>query len=232
MDGKIEASAFDKFPLPANVPKRASVVIYPGAYAKMAALIQSFSTEVGWHGFCHRDPGCANRFILEDIVVYPQTVTGTAISTDEARHGDWLDSFDDESFHKLRFHGHSHVNMGVFSSATDDDLQRDLTNMLRQDDFYLFFIMNKRMEVFARLYDNKFGIVWETGDLDISIADETVDLPTFLSEAKAIVKEAPVAVAGAKHQAKAGGCLFDAYDQPYGYWDKDGNWVTWEGSAK
>lgn len=240
LDGKMDPNLFAKLPLPPDAPKRASVVIHPGAYAKMVALIQKFSTEIGWHGLCYRNPECDTQFIIEDIVVYPQNVTGTSISTDETRQGDWLDSFDDATFRKIRFHGHSHVNMSVFSSGTDDDLQRDLTNMLRGDDFYLFFIMNKKMEIFARLYDNKYGVVWETNDIDISIDDNTVDIPAFLEESKALVKEVPAAIVhyngipNTTHGCGTEGQLrfsqpaedFGYDDTPYGYYDKSGKWVS------
>lgn len=232
LDGKLDMKLFSKLPLPDSAPKRTSVIVHPVAFAKMVSLIKAFTTEVGWQGFCTRDPECDTRFILEDIVVYPQLVTGTNITTDELRQGDWLDSFDDETFRKIRFHGHSHVNMAVFSSTTDDDLQRDLTNMLRQDDFYLFFIMNKRMELFARLYDNKYGVVWETEDLDISISDGTANLPAFVAAAKEMVKPAPVAPVGTAGAFKHGtegahlGSRFSDDDLPYGYYDKAGKWVS------
>lgn len=239
LDGRLGMALFSKLPLPANAPKRANVIVHPVAFAKMISLIKEFNTEIGWQGFCTRDPQCDTRFILEDIVVYPQVVTGTNITTDETRQGEWLDSFDDETFRKIRFHGHSHVNMSVFSSATDDDLQRDLTNMLRPDDFYLFFIMNKRIEIFARLYDNKFGVVWETEDLNISVSDGTVDFPAFLSSAKDIVKTAPAVpvvntAVGGKGSKE---CNYPKHlwpiedDFPYGYYDKKGQWVPYEGGS-
>ena len=37
-----------------DAPQRAEILIKPMAYAKMIALVQSFSTEIGWHGICKR----------------------------------------------------------------------------------------------------------------------------------------------------------------------------------
>ena len=71
-------------PLPKDAPQRAEILIKPMAYAKMIALIQSFSTEIGWHGICKRSAEKDNVFTIEDVFVYPQIVTGTNISTDEA----------------------------------------------------------------------------------------------------------------------------------------------------
>lgn len=188
LDGKFDNKTLASLPLPEGVPKRATIIVRPMAYAKMIGLIMGFSTEVGWQGICHRDPENDSVFIIEDVMVYPQNVTGTTITTDEKRQTEWLDALDDETFKQLRFHGHSHVNMGVFSSGTDDDLQRDLTNMLvRPDDFYLFFIMNKRLELFVRLYDNKFGVVYERNDVDVCVTDGVSDLGKFMTESKAQV---------------------------------------------
>lgn len=188
-NGSIPANVMAKLPLPEGVPNKAKIVVRPIAYLKMVRLIMDFSTEVGWHGLCHRDENDPATFIIEDVMVYPQQVTGTTIKTDEARHLEWYDSFPDEQFNQIRFHGHSHVNMGVFSSGTDDDLQRDLVGMLRQpEDFYLFFIMNKRLETFVRLYDNKYGVMFETSDTEIYITDGENDIIRFLNDSKEQVK--------------------------------------------
>ena len=53
MDGKIEDRDMGSIPLPKDAPQRAEILIKPMAYAKMIALIQSFSTEIGWHGISY-----------------------------------------------------------------------------------------------------------------------------------------------------------------------------------
>ena len=105
MDGKIEDRDMGLIPLPKDAPQRAEILIKPMAYAKMIALIQSFSTEIGWHGICKRSAEKDNVFTIEDVFVYPQIVTGTNISTDEAAQDAWNRSFSDEDFKNLRFHG-------------------------------------------------------------------------------------------------------------------------------
>ena len=188
LDGKFDPKLLASLPLPAGAPPRVKIIVKPLAWLKMDTLIRTFTTEVGWQGICYRDSESDTTFHLDDVMVYPQKVTGTNITTDETRHGEWLDSFADEDFFRIRFHGHSHVNMAVFSSGTDDDLQRDLISMMNKpDDFYLFFIMNKRGEVFIRLYDNKHMVTYETKDVDLEIKDDTFDLAQFVSGAKAQV---------------------------------------------
>lgn len=188
-NGAFASKIMAAMPVPEGTPKRVKVIVRPIAYLKMVRLIMDFTTEVGWHGLCHRDENDPMTYIIEDVIVYPQNVTGTNITTDEVRQTVWLDQFPDEQFAQIRFHGHSHVNMGVFSSGTDDDLQRDIVDMMtKPEDFYLFFIMNKRLEIFVRLYDNKYGVMFETSDVDISIADEENNLNEFLRESRAQVK--------------------------------------------
>lgn len=84
MDGKIEDRDMGAIPLPKDAPQRAEILIKPMAYVKMIALIQSFSTEIGWHGICKRSAEKDNVFTIEDVFVYPQIVTGSNITTDEA----------------------------------------------------------------------------------------------------------------------------------------------------
>ena len=190
-NGKFEDKVFNEMPFPDGVPKKVTVVVSPLAFTKMVQLIMGFTTEVGWHGLIHRDENDPAKYVLEDVVVYPQNVTGASITCDQSRQMEWLDAFPDEQFKKLRFHGHSHVNMGVFSSSTDDDLQRDLVDMMRNpEDFYVFFIMNKRLELFVRIYDNKYGVMFEsrTNDVDIIIGDDTVNINQFIQESRAQVK--------------------------------------------
>lgn len=188
-NGAFSSKVMAEAPLPEGTQKRVKVIVRPLAYLKVVRLIMDFTTEVGWHGLCHRDDADPTTYIIEDVMVYPQKVTGTTIKTDEARMTAWLDQFPDEQFKQIRFHGHSHVNMGVFSSGTDDDLQQDLVGMMtKPDDFYIFFIMNKSLNLFIRIYDNKFGVMFETGDVDVAITDGVNDIIKFLRESKEQVK--------------------------------------------
>lgn len=241
-------------PFPEGTPKRIKVIVRPVAYLKMVRLIMDFTTEVGWHGICHRDANDPTTYIIEDVMVYPQDVTGSTIKTDVTRMTQWLDQYPDEIFKQIRFHGHSHVNMGVFSSGTDDDLQRDLIGMMRNpEDFYLFFIMNKRLEIFVRLYDNKYGVMYESADTDIFIMDETTDIVQFLQDSKAQVKAVsytppanqnragnapqsgdkqslPPAYSGGKNSKSSWEeDYLDGDDFPLGYWNDAGRFVSCEG---
>ena len=260
--GKFDAGFLNRMPLPSGVPQRIKVIVSPIAWVKMQLLIQGFSTEVGWQGTCVRDPEEETTFRLEDVMVYPQKVTGANITTDETKHGEWLDQFPTETFRKIRFHGHSHVDMGVFSSSTDDDLQFDKIKMLQPGDFYLFFIMNKKGDLFIRLYDNKFGVMYETADVDVVIGDgfqpgefmksaremvtqayATYKTPTYgggqYPKTGSYTPPAPAAKTGSQPSKEKWSKelydespyedRYDADDDPSGYYDQGGRWVSCAG---
>ena len=46
------------------------------AYAKMRALVDKMSKEVGWYGTVKQMPGLESTYLIDDILVYPQKVTG------------------------------------------------------------------------------------------------------------------------------------------------------------
>ena len=82
----------------------------------------------------------------------------------------------------LRGHGHSHVNMNVYSSGIDDAYQEDLVTKVEDGDYYLFFVLNKRMEMFALLYDFNQQILFETKDMDIKITTGYLDIKEWCKE--------------------------------------------------
>ena len=86
--------------------RKATVVFTAGAWAKMALLVKEFDKEVAWHGVAHRATDEAvDEYIIEDIVVYPQEVSGTTVEMDTEKYAEWLmQNADDERFNNI------HVN--------------------------------------------------------------------------------------------------------------------------
>ena len=60
------------------------IYITPDAYIKMRKLVDDNTTEIGWYGTVTQMPGL-NAFVIDDILVYPQTVTGTTCEQDDDR---------------------------------------------------------------------------------------------------------------------------------------------------
>lgn len=145
--------------------KECEVVYTSKAWYKTLMLIQENAKEVGWHGVCRRDEEDPAVFYVEDILVYPQKVTGTTINPDAVEYAAWMNQLDDDTFNNLRCHVHSHVNMGVTPSGTDQKFREDRLSQLSDDDFYVFQIMNKKGDISSAVYDFRNNIFYETSDV-------------------------------------------------------------------
>lgn len=169
---------------------KAKIEVTPEAHAKMTTLTALCQKEIGWHMIVDKlDTGI---YRISDVVVYPQTVTGVTVTTDDVDYTSWLYKFDDETFNKIRGQGHSHVNMGTFASATDEAY---MTQVLQQiDDYYVFLIMNKKGELYTRVYDFVDNVYYENGDSEYLIMLED-NIPTkewYQSVTNGVVKEVVV----------------------------------------
>lgn len=181
-DGNIEFKA--KF---ASSDARTKLYLTPTAYIKMIELVRHFSSEVGWQGIAERTDDDA--YLVKDILVYPQQVTGVKVDTDQAEYEKWLDELDDYTFSHLRFHGHSHVNMGVNPSTTDMDNRRDKLLECNKDDFYIFAILNKNDDWTISIYDLKKNALFEDKDIDLIITGTADDTFTFAKDNASKVKQ-------------------------------------------
>lgn len=145
--------------------KRPKIIITTTAGLKMSELVRNCTKEVGWHGFVERTDD--TTFIIRDIIVYPQTVTGTTVNTDEEKYALWLANIPTADLKTMRFQGHSHVNMACNPSSIDLDLYNKYLSSLKKDDYYIFFICNKRGEINPFLYDLKTNTKYTKTDIDI-----------------------------------------------------------------
>jgi len=180
-DGKLNYSVNYKYE-----DSGAIVWLTPEAYRKILALVTEFTDEVGWHGVVSRSGDA--EYIIEDIVIYPQEVTGSTVNTDQKLYSEWLYSLDDNTFDKLRMQGHSHVNMGVSPSGVDDKHRQQILDQLEKNMFYIFQIWNKSLSVHTLIYDMKRNILYEDNDVDVKlIGDESMD--DFLTDAKEKVQK-------------------------------------------
>ena len=165
---------------------KAVVWLTSAAYNKTVALITEFTDEVAWHGSVNR---CGEReFIIEDIFVYPQQVTGSTVTTDQDDYTNWLYGLHDDTFNKIRLQGHSHVNMGVSPSGVDDNHRSQILQQLESDMFYIFMIWNKSMSIHTLIYDMANNILYENKDVDVRLmTDDSV--VEFIEDAKTKVKK-------------------------------------------
>ena len=159
----------------------------------MRELVRNCPKEVGWHGFGEWIDDLT--FKITDIVVYPQTVTGATVTTDETEYALWLLDISTEDLKTMRFQGHSHVNMACNPSSTDLDLYNKYLASLNKNDFYIFFICNKRGELNALLYDLKTNTKYTKTDLEIiketDMSEWYETVKDYIKEPKPIVRSIP-----------------------------------------
>lgn len=173
--------------------RKAVVYFTAEAWAKMAILIKEFDKEVAWHGIAHRgEDESKDEYIIEDIVVYPQEVTGASVEMDTEKYANWLmENAEDERFNNIRMQGHSHVNMNTTPSSVDITHQEEILSMLGDDDFYIFMIWNKSFASTNKVYDLKKNVLFEHTDITVKMIGAGEDLDAFLKAAKDMVKNKP-----------------------------------------
>jgi len=212
-DGTINYSKSFKY-------REATVILWltPEAYRKTVALVTEFSDEVAWHGTASRVS--KNEFIINDIFVYPQEVTGSTVSTDQESYTKWLYEFDDDVFNTIRMQGHSHVNIGVSPSGVDSGHREQILAQLDDDMFYIFMIWNKRLETHTLIYDMENDILYEDNDISIKIVGEE-SLEGFLEDArqKVQMKSFPSIPVGKKSRNDAGkpDCWWNFFNERENY---------------
>ncbi len=182
-DGKI--SFTKSFDYTGEDDTKAYVIFSPLAYVKMLTLLRHFDSEVAWHGTVRRED--EDTFIITDVVVYPQTVTGSTVNTDQEEYQKWMMMLDDDYFNAMRMQGHSHVNMGTSPSGVDANHQQQILAQLKDDDYYIFMIWNKSLDHTIKIYDYANNVMYEDKDIVVSVADDNFDTESFIAESERVV---------------------------------------------
>ena len=150
--------------------KKPTVYVMADTMAKMEALVKESPVEISWHGLVKRNKE-ENCYLIYDILLFPQINSASATQTDQDEYAAWLmDIMNDEDISKfddMRMHGHSHVNMSVFSSTVDDGYQTELLANIQDGDYYIFMILNKKRDICCLVYDYEQQILFETGDVTV-----------------------------------------------------------------
>lgn len=173
-----------------GINKKAIVYFNSVAWSKMIAVINEFDKEVAWHGLVRKlDPEDDKQaYLIYDIVVYPQEVTGATVNTDQKEYEKWLDSFSDDDFNAIKMQGHSHVNMSVSPSSVDNGHKESIIRQLDGDMYYIFMIWNKRFQHHITIYDFGDNVAYEDGDVEVKLYDSNGGLDAFIANAKTLVK--------------------------------------------
>lgn len=184
-DGKLTFSqSFD------NIDRKATIFFSEVAWSKMISLIFTCDKEIAWHGLAKRgEDETKDEYYIYDLIIYPQEVTGSTVTTDQEKYQTWLYNRPDEEFNDIRMQGHSHVNMGTTPSSVDTTFYDRILEQLSGDMFYIFMIWNKRGEKTIKVYDMKKNILFDTKDCEVRISDEGLGIKSFLKSAGEMVTE-------------------------------------------
>lgn len=138
------------------------------AWYKLRTMTQLCKDEIAGHGVVERYDN--NRFLITDILVYPQEIQSMHVESTDA-YGPWLMSLPDDVFPKIRFQFHSHVQMGVTPSGPDMNFYNTMLAAIK--DYYIFMVFNKRDDVNLQVYDVEQGILFEDKDIKWNIIVES-----------------------------------------------------------
>lgn len=161
------------------------------AYSQMFALIDHFDCEVAWRGIVNRID--KTHFQITKILLYPQTVTGTTVDTDQEEFSKWFQALPVETIRNLRFQGHSHVDFGVTPSSRDMEDQWRFIDGLKPTSYQIFMIWNKKRQYNVRVIDLADNVIYEGADVKVTVGD--FDSTRFLEDADKTVRKRPVYVA-------------------------------------
>ena len=167
--------------------EKAAIIFTYEAYVKMLNLINHFDSEVAWHGVVKR-AAQKNTFVISDILVYPQVVTGATVNTDQKPYETWLYCHPDEVFNNIRMQGHSHVDMPTSPSSVDTHHQEKILEQLGDDDYYIFMIWNKKLQHTIKIYDMQNNILFDDSDIAVSVGEDGRDIGAFMQDAKSMVR--------------------------------------------
>ena len=161
-----------KFEQKLDIERKMEVPIqvnYTGtAYVKQLALLQNCTSEIAWHGTVTANED-RSVFTIQNILVYPQSVTGTTVDTDETKYQQWKQLLNDDEYNSLRFQAHSHVNMGVTPSGVDRNLYDSMLQSLSNNSFYIFMILNKKTDAHIEIYDLQNNAFYGNSDVVVTV---------------------------------------------------------------
>lgn len=167
---------------------RASVYYTSDAWLKMASLVEAYDSEIGWNALVKRLS--ETEFLIYDVTVYPQTVTGATVEEDDGC--EYLESFTDEELDDLWYNGHSHVRMDVTPSGVDLNFRKKIVSSMKSG-FYIFQILNKPGKIHTEIYDLDNNVLYENGDIDTDVLDyDGRSIKNFTHNTKKIVRDRSV----------------------------------------
>jgi hypothetical protein len=141
--------------LPLEQPEAPVVYFTAETMSKVRYLVQQCDDEAAWFGVVEEVND--NDFLVTQIFVPDQTVTGASVDIDGDAIAKMVHQHDIDSYF-LRYHGHSHVNMAVEPSGTD---QAHILDYLENYDWFIRSITNKKGDMRVDVFDKRVGYAFQ-----------------------------------------------------------------------
>lgn len=165
-----------------NAPAAPSVIYTTESWQIINYLVKTCTTEIAWLGLV--DTLEDGNYLITDIYVPEQEVSGASAEIEPhimaALAIEIMDAGKDPG--KLIYHGHSHVNMGVTPSGTDE---KQMEEYLDNCEIFVRGIYNKRGEAKVDVFDRKQQLMFNCVD---HYAEHDYIHPDLRKELNALMK--------------------------------------------
>jgi hypothetical protein len=160
------------------------------AYRKMRNYVMIHDKEIGWFGTVVND---GNKYVIADVFLPEQEVNGTYNEIGDKTLIKLASELNSEQISRIKCYGHSHVNMSVSPSGTDNEQVEELTS---GSSWFITVINNKRDNWYVAFNDYARGLQFEFDELPLYIPkDESI-----AQEIKEKVKDKPIQVVSKGYQ--------------------------------
>lgn len=127
-------------------------------------IVSTQDKEVAWVGLVEKLKD--SNYLVYKLYIPNQTVTSTSVDIEPDAMANLVMQILNENHNPehLRYHGHSHVNMAVFPSSTD---QQHIVDYLEHADFFIREIRNKNDKYRVDIFDKEQNKIYHCVDTDI-----------------------------------------------------------------
>ena len=152
------------------------------ALIKMNSYVQQCSEEISWLGIVTKSE---DHYFIEDVMLFEQEVSAVTADICEKALSDFgtklLQNGQFDLFNKIRCWGHSHVNMDVFASGTDE---ATFKQFYENSDYFIRIITNKKGKMSVDLVDNVSNVRYLNLDWIEFYSDQIADIIDRINKAE------------------------------------------------
>lgn len=147
---------------------------------KMKTYVDEHDKEISWLGVVEKED---NTYTVTDVMLFKQKVSGVTTDISEESLTEFGTKLIAEGktdlFNKIRLWGHSHVNMQVFASGTDNET---FEQFYPHCDYFIRLIVNKRGDITVDFVDMPNNLKFENIPWEELKTSEQVYIEELMAE--------------------------------------------------